>query len=50
MIYFPTGQGNLNPLFSSCSGKVDESSLHINPYSLNANSLLLWFEKKPRLD
>ena len=29
----------LHPLSSSCSGKVDESSFYISPYSLNANSI-----------
>jgi len=27
------------PLPSSCPGKVDESSLYIRPYELNANSI-----------
>jgi len=37
---FPYRDGRISiPLSSSCSGKVDESSLYISPYELNANSI-----------
>jgi hypothetical protein len=37
---FPCRDGRISiPVSSSCSGKVDESSLHISPYELNVNSI-----------
>jgi hypothetical protein len=34
-----TNNPPLSPLSSSCSGEVDESSIYISPYELNANSI-----------
>jgi hypothetical protein len=35
-----TGTGeSQSPMSSCCSGKVDESSIYISPYELNANSI-----------